>query len=140
MGFSHESGRPLLDIVWAHPKVRLVANALGPAPDFLVTEAHERGILVAGLVGTVVHAERQQAAGVDLDHRPGLRGRRAHRRDRHDGARPAGRRRRGARRRCSPPAASPTAGRSPPPWRSAPQGVWCGSVWLTTEEAETHPS
>ena len=66
MGFSHESGHRLLDMVWAHPKVRLVANALGPAPDFLVTEAHERGVLVAGLVGTVVHAERQQAAGVDL--------------------------------------------------------------------------
>ena len=66
MGMSHESGRRLLDMVWAHPKVQLVANALGPAPDFLVTEAHERGVLVAGLVGTVVHAERQQAAGVDM--------------------------------------------------------------------------
>src|SRR4051812_14499518 len=33
MGMSHESGRRLLDMVWAHPKVKLVANALGPAPD-----------------------------------------------------------------------------------------------------------
>ena len=66
MGFSHESGRALLDVIWAHEKVRLVANALGPAPDYLVTEAHDRDVLVAGLVGTVVHAERQCAAGVDL--------------------------------------------------------------------------
>ena len=66
MGFSHESGRALLDVIWAHEKVRLVANALGPAPDYLVTEAHDRDVLVAGLVGTVVHAERQRAAGVDL--------------------------------------------------------------------------
>ena len=51
MGFSHQSGRALLDVVWAHDKVRLVANALGPAPDYLVTEAHGRGILVAGLSG-----------------------------------------------------------------------------------------
>ena len=52
---------------------------------------------------------------------------------------PAGRRRRGARCRCWPPAASPTGARSPPPSPSGAQGVWCGSVWLTTEEAETHP-
>ena len=44
------------------------------------------------------------------------------------------------RRRCWPRAASATAARSPPPWPSARRGVWCGSVWLTTEEAETHPA
>ena len=41
--------------------------------------------------------------------------------------------------RCSAPAASAVAARWRPRWRSAPQGVWCGSVWLTTDEAETHP-
>jgi NAD(P)H-dependent flavin oxidoreductase YrpB (nitropropane dioxygenase family) len=138
MGMSHESGRRLLDIVWAHPKVKLVANALGPAPDFLVTEGHERGVLVAGLVGTVVHAERQQAAGVDLIIAQGSE---------------AG----GHTGEIGTMVLVPQVvdAVSPLPVLAAggiadgrqiaaalalgAQGVWCGSVWLTTEEAETHP-
>jgi NAD(P)H-dependent flavin oxidoreductase YrpB (nitropropane dioxygenase family) len=138
MGFSHESGHRLLDIVWAHPKVRLVANALGPAPDFLVAEAHERGVMVAGLVGTVVHAERQQAAGVDLVIAQGSE---------------AG----GHTGEIGTMVLVPQVvdAVSPTPVLAAggiadgrqivaalalgAQGVWCGSVWLTTEEAETHP-
>ncbi len=52
---------------------------------------------------------------------------------------PRGGRRRGRRPPSSPPAASPPAGRSRRRWPSGAEGVWCGSVWLTTEEAETHP-
>ena len=138
MGFSHESGHRLLEIVWAHPKVRLVANALGPAPDFLVTEAHKRGVLVAGLVGTVVHAERQRAAGVDLVIAQGSE---------------AG----GHTGEIGTMVLVPQVvdAVTPTPVLAAggiadgrqiaaalalgAQGVWCGSVWLTTEEAETHP-
>jgi NAD(P)H-dependent flavin oxidoreductase YrpB (nitropropane dioxygenase family) len=138
MGFSHASGRKLLDIIWAHPKVRLVANALGPAPDYLVAEAHERGILVAGLVGTVVHAERQCAAGVDLIIAQGSE---------------AG----GHTGEIGTMVLVPQVvdAVSPTPVLAAggigdgrqiaaalalgAQGVWCGSVWLTTLEAETHP-
>ncbi len=46
--------------------VRLVASALGPPPADLTERAHARGVVVAALVGTVEHARRQQAAGVDL--------------------------------------------------------------------------
>ncbi|HEX6492226.1 MAG TPA: nitronate monooxygenase, partial [Candidatus Dormibacteraeota bacterium] len=53
----------LLDVAFAH-RPRLVASALGPAPDFLVDAAHEQGAVVAGLVGSRRHAERQHAAGV----------------------------------------------------------------------------
>ncbi len=138
MGFSHESGHQLLEIVWAHPKVRLVANALGPAPDFLVTEAHDRGVLVAGLVGTVVHAERQRAAGVDLVVAQGSEA------GGHTGE---------IGTMVLVPQVVDALG--PTPVLAAggiadgrqiaaalalgAQGVWCGSVWLTTEEAETHP-
>jgi NAD(P)H-dependent flavin oxidoreductase YrpB (nitropropane dioxygenase family) len=138
MGFSHESGHRLLDIVWAHPKVKLVANALGPAPDFLVTEAHERGVMVAGLVGTVVHAERQQAAGVDLVIA--------------QGSEAGGHTGEIGTMVLVPQVVDAVA---PTPVLAAggiadgrqiaaalalgAQGVWCGSVWLTTEEAETHP-
>jgi len=138
MGMSHESGRRLLDMVWAHPKVKLVANALGPAPDFLVTEGHERGVLVAGLVGTVVHAERQQAAGVDLIIA--------------QGSEAGGHTGEIGTMVLVPQVVDAVA---PLPVLAAggiadgrqiaaalalgAQGVWCGSVWLTTEEAETHP-
>jgi len=138
MGMSHESGRRLLDMVWAHPKVKLVANALGPAPDFLVTEGHDRGVLVAGLVGTVVHAERQQAAGVDLIIA--------------QGSEAGGHTGEIGTMVLVPQVVDAVA---PLPVLAAggiadgrqiaaalalgAQGVWCGSVWLTTEEAETHP-
>ena len=59
MPFSSESANQLLEVVWEHPKVRLIANALGPAPAHLVEEAHKRDLVVAGLVGKVEHAVRQ---------------------------------------------------------------------------------
>ena len=138
MGFSHQSGRALLDVVWAHDRVRLVANALGPAPDYLVTEAHERGILVGGLVGTVAHAERQQVAGVDVIIA--------------QGSEAGGHTGEIGTMVLVPQVVDAVA---PTPVLAAggiadgrqvaaalalgAQGVWCGSVWLTTEEAETHP-
>ena len=64
MPFSSQSAHELLEVVWKHPKVKLIANALGPAPDYLVQEAHDRGVTVAGLVGKVEHAVRQKAGGV----------------------------------------------------------------------------
>ncbi len=138
MGFSHASGRALLDVIWAHPKVRLVANALGPAPDYLVEEAHDRGILVAGLVGTVVHAERQKIAGVDVIIA--------------QGSEAGGHTGEIGTMVLVPQVVDAVA---PLPVLAAggigdgrqiaaslalgAQGVWCGSVWLTTIEAETHP-
>ena len=46
MPFSRESAKELLEVVWRHPKVKFIANALGPAPDYLVEEAHARGLVV----------------------------------------------------------------------------------------------
>jgi NAD(P)H-dependent flavin oxidoreductase YrpB (nitropropane dioxygenase family) len=138
MGMSHASGQQLIDIVWAHPKVKLVANALGPAPDFLVREAHDRGVLVAGLVGTVVHAERQRAAGVDVIVA--------------QGSEAGGHTGEIGTMVLVPQVVDAVA---PLPVLAAggiadgrqiaaalalgAEGVWCGSLWLTTEEAETHP-
>jgi NAD(P)H-dependent flavin oxidoreductase YrpB (nitropropane dioxygenase family) len=138
MGMSHESGHRLLEVVWAHPKVKLAANALGPAPDFLVTEAHQRGVMVAGLAGTVVHAERQRTAGVDLVIA--------------QGSEAGGHTGEIGTMVLVPQVVDAIA---PTPVLAAggiadgrqiaaalalgAQGVWCGSVWLTTQEAETHP-
>jgi NAD(P)H-dependent flavin oxidoreductase YrpB (nitropropane dioxygenase family) len=44
----------------------MIVNALGPPPLYVIERAHEAGILVGGLAGSKVHAERQVAIGVDV--------------------------------------------------------------------------
>ncbi len=138
MPFSSESARELLEVVWKHPKVKLIANALGPAPDYLVREAHDRGLAVAGLVGKVEHARRQKDAGVDLIIA--------------QGSEAGGHTGEIGTMVLIPQVVDAVA---PLPVLAAggiadgrqvaaalalgARGVWCGSVWLTTEEAETHP-
>ena len=55
----------LLDVAFGHP-IALVANALGPPPAGLVDRARQQGVAVAALVGQPRHAVRQIEAGVDL--------------------------------------------------------------------------
>jgi NAD(P)H-dependent flavin oxidoreductase YrpB (nitropropane dioxygenase family) len=138
MPFSRESAHDLLEVVWKHPKAKLIANALGPAPDHLVEEAHSRGLVVAGLVGRVDHAQRQRDAGVDLIIAQGYEA------GGHtgeigtmvlvpqvvDAVSPVPVLAAGGIADGRQVAAAMALGAS---------GVWCGSVWLTTEEAETHP-
>jgi NAD(P)H-dependent flavin oxidoreductase YrpB (nitropropane dioxygenase family) len=49
-----------------HPNVKLIANALGAPPRDLIDEIHNAGRLVVGLCGSVDHARRHAAAGVDV--------------------------------------------------------------------------
>jgi NAD(P)H-dependent flavin oxidoreductase YrpB (nitropropane dioxygenase family) len=138
LSVSPQAASSLLDVAFAHP-IRLVASALGPPPAELVRQAHDRGVVVAALVGTAEHARRQQAAGVDLIVAQGTE---------------AG----GHTGQISTMVLVPEVVRTvaPVPVLAAggivtgaqmaaamalgAQGVWCGSVWLTTEEAETDPS
>ena len=138
LSVSPQAAASLLDVAFAHP-IRLVASALGPPPADLVGQAHDRGLVVAALVGTAEHARRQQAAGVDLIVAQGTE---------------AG----GHTGQISTMVLVPEVVRAvaPVPVLAAggivtgaqtaaamalgAQGVWCGSVWLTTEEAETDPS
>jgi len=55
----------LLDVAFGHP-IALIANALGPPPPGLVDRARKQGVAVAALVGQPKHAVRQIEAGVDL--------------------------------------------------------------------------
>jgi NAD(P)H-dependent flavin oxidoreductase YrpB (nitropropane dioxygenase family) len=55
----------LLDVAFSH-RISLIASALGTPPAYLVERAKEAGVTVAALVGKRSHAERQLAAGVDL--------------------------------------------------------------------------
>ena len=56
----------LVEIAFAHPKVKLMVNALGTPPKRLVERAHSLGIKVGSMVGSVDHAYAQRGAGVDL--------------------------------------------------------------------------
>jgi NAD(P)H-dependent flavin oxidoreductase YrpB (nitropropane dioxygenase family) len=138
LSVSPQAAGTLLDVAFRHP-VRLVASALGPPPAELTEQAHARGIVVAALVGTVEHARRQQAAGVDLIVAQGTEA------GGHTGT--------VATMVLVPEVVRAVA---PTPVLAAggivtgaqmaaaialgAEGVWCGSVWLTTQEAETDPA
>ena len=55
-----------VDISLAHPKVRLLVNALGPPPKEVVDKAHDHDVLVGALVGSAHHAQKQVDIGVDV--------------------------------------------------------------------------
>ncbi|MHB1787282.1 MAG: nitronate monooxygenase [Acidimicrobiales bacterium] len=65
LGWTHEGARPQVDIALSHP-IKLLVNALGPPPVDIVDLAHEHGVKVAALVGSVVQAQRQVNQGVDI--------------------------------------------------------------------------
>jgi NAD(P)H-dependent flavin oxidoreductase YrpB (nitropropane dioxygenase family) len=55
----------LLDVAFGH-RIALIANALGTPPAGLVARARNAGVAVAALVGQAKHARRQIDAGVDV--------------------------------------------------------------------------
>ena len=119
-------------------RIRLIASALGPPPADLVERAHDSDVLVAALAGTTQHARRHAAAGVDLIVAQGTEA------GGHtgevatmvlvpevvDAVSPTPVLAAGGIARGRQVAAALALGA---------EGVWCGSVWLTTEEAETGP-
>jgi NAD(P)H-dependent flavin oxidoreductase YrpB (nitropropane dioxygenase family) len=137
-GVTGAGATELIDVSLTHP-IRLIASALGTPPPLMVTRAKEAGVPVAALVGTVEHARRQVAAGVDLIVAQGSEA------GGHTGeistmvlvpevvdeVAPVPVLAAGGIATGRQIAASLALGAS---------GVWCGSVWLTTEEAETLPS
>jgi NAD(P)H-dependent flavin oxidoreductase YrpB (nitropropane dioxygenase family) len=60
-----DTGRELLQVAMSHP-IALIANALGVPPDYMIEAGRDRGVPVAALVGAKEHAVKQAAAGVDL--------------------------------------------------------------------------
>jgi NAD(P)H-dependent flavin oxidoreductase YrpB (nitropropane dioxygenase family) len=65
LGWTDGGGRGQIDVAFQHP-VSLLVNALGPPPVDIIDAAHQRGIKVAALVGSVKHARRQKEQGVDI--------------------------------------------------------------------------
>lgn len=64
-GWTSSVSRRQVDIALEHP-IALIANALGPPPADVVEAAHAKGVKIAALIGSVEHARRQVAAGVDI--------------------------------------------------------------------------
>ena len=130
-----KSMAPLIDVSFAH-KVGLIASALGTPPQWLVDKAHAAGVPVAALAGRIDHAVAHKAGGVDIVIAQGTEG------GGHTGEI--------ATMVLVPQVVDAVA---PVPVLAAggiasgrqmaaamalgAEGVWCGSVWLTTNEAET---
>jgi NAD(P)H-dependent flavin oxidoreductase YrpB (nitropropane dioxygenase family) len=133
-----KSMAPLLDVLFAHD-TKLVASALGPPPAHFIERAHAAGIPVAALAGSVHHAEKHAAAGADLivaqgteaGGHTGLIATMVLVPEVVDAVGPVPVLAAGGIARGRQLAAGMALGAD---------GVWCGSVWLTTEEAETPPS
>jgi NAD(P)H-dependent flavin oxidoreductase YrpB (nitropropane dioxygenase family) len=65
LGWVHEKGREQVQIALEHP-IKLLANALGSPPKDVVDLSHEHGVKVAALCGSVQQAERHVNQGVDI--------------------------------------------------------------------------
>jgi NAD(P)H-dependent flavin oxidoreductase YrpB (nitropropane dioxygenase family) len=65
LSWSDTMGRALVEIAMNHP-IKLLANALGPPPADIIETAHAKGIKVAALVGRADQALRQKTSGVDV--------------------------------------------------------------------------
>jgi len=129
-----------LEVAFSHP-IKLIANALGVPPKIMLDMAKERGVATAALVGAKQHAIRQVEAGVDiLVVSGGEAG--GHCGDVstmvlvpevHEAIQPYG---------DTPilAAGGIVTGRQMAACMAmGASGAWCGSVWLTTHEAETTP-
>ncbi len=135
--FSANRAGPQLDIALAH-RTAFVANALGPPPPEMIERVKAEGRVVAALAGRGVHAERHAAAGVDVIIAQGSEagghtgeiGSMVLIPEVVDAVAPLPVLGAGGIGRGRQMAAAMALGA---------QGVWCGSVWLTTAEAETHP-
>jgi len=140
-GFLGEKGAAnILDIAFAH-SISMIVNALGVPPAYMLELAKERGIPTGALVGSKHHAIKQAEAGVDMLIVSGTE----------------------AGGHCGEvstmvlvPEVAEAVARYPEvsilaaggivtgrqmaaAMAMGAHGVWTGSVWLTTQEAETSP-
>ncbi|UFQ19709.1 MULTISPECIES: NAD(P)H-dependent flavin oxidoreductase [Streptomyces] len=135
-GWMEEVARNQLDVAFDYP-ISLLANALGSPPPDVIERAHTQGVLVAALAGSARHARKHADAGIDVVVAQGYEA------GGHTGEI--------ATMVLTPEAVEAVA---PLPVLAAggigsgeqiaaalalgAQGVWLGSLWLTTTEADLH--
>jgi len=139
LGWTAATATPQLEVALAHPKVRLIANALGTPPADVIQRVHDSGRLVAALCGRIHQAKRHKEAGVDIVIAQGTEG------GGHTGeigsfvlwpqviaaVAPLPVLAAGGIATGAQIAAALALGA---------QGVWTGSLWLTVDEAESEPA
>ncbi|MGP4085272.1 nitronate monooxygenase [Streptomyces sp. KR55] len=135
-GWMEQVARTQLDVAFDYP-IRLLANALGSPPADVIARAHDRGVLVAALAGSARHARKHKDAGIDIVVAQGYEA------GGHTGEI--------ASMVLTPevvdavdPLPVLAAGGIGSGQQAAAalalgaQGVWTGSIWLTTTEADLH--
>jgi NAD(P)H-dependent flavin oxidoreductase YrpB (nitropropane dioxygenase family) len=65
LGWTDDVAHRHVEIALAHP-IALIANALGSPPKDVIDQAHEHGVKVAALAGKAQHAQRHVNNGVDV--------------------------------------------------------------------------
>ena len=139
LGWTAATALPQIEVALAHPKVRLIANALGTPPADVIEHIHAAGLKVAALCGSPYQALKHKDAGVDIVIAQGGEG------GGHTGD--------VGSIVLWPQVAKAIA---PTPMLAAggvgsgqqiaaalalgAQGVWAGSLWLTVEEADLPPA
>lgn len=138
IAWTHDLVRKLLDVAFRYPGIKVMVNALGTPPEDILAECRAKGILVGALAGKVKHAVAHKQGGVDFVIAQG------HEAGGHtgevttmvlvpqvvDAVAPLPVLAAGGIANGRQIAAAMALGA---------QGVWCGSVWLTSPESEVDP-
>ena len=66
LGWTAATAMPQIEVTLQHPKVKLLANALGTPPDDVIEHVHDAGLLMAALCGSPDQARHHAEAGVDV--------------------------------------------------------------------------
>ena len=135
-----DGAKALLEVAFNHP-IKIIANALGVPPDWMIQMGKDNDCKVAALLGTAQHAINQVKAGVDILVVSGTEA------GGHCGS-------------VSTMVLIPEVHEAIQPYGDVPilaaggivtgkqmaaamamgaSGAWCGSVWLTTIESEVDP-
>lgn len=136
---THKQSEERLEIAFRYPNVKMIVSALGVPPQAQVDRAHELGMKVAALVGHPKHVRNQLAVGVDMLIAAGYE---------------AGGHTGDIAGMVLTPQIVDAAGLGVPVLHAGgivkgrqiaaamalgAQGVWTGSIWLSTSESETTP-
>lgn len=136
-----EGAQSLLDVALSHP-IRLIANALGTPPAYMLEQSKAAKVPVAALVGSAKHALRQAEAGVDIIIAAGTEA------GGHCGEIGTlvlvptvirALRKAGIETPVLAAGGIVTGEQMAAAVAMGAAGAWTGSVWLTTPEAETNP-
>ena len=132
--------KALLDVAFNHP-IKLIANALGVPPDWMLQMGKDNDVKVAALLGTAQHAINQVKAGVDILVVSGTEA------GGHCGSVPTMILIPEVHEAIQPYGDVPilaaggivTGKQMAAAMSMGASGAWCGSVWLTTIESEVDP-